>query len=243
MTWAPPPAEPFATAAARDAAPPADRDVDALAGPRRADRPGRDPGRRRTPRRCWSRSATRSSRPTRRGRSPSCRRSSPRSSARRSRTQIRAGRDDRRARADGRGHGAAELGAVLPVQGHRLGRRAAGRVPAARRRPRADPVGRAVRRAADARAGRGAGRRSATIDPLDATTRWARFTRSGAFTPYTAPCNISGQPAISVPLYQRDDGLPLAVQLIGQPAGEGALLALAAQLEEAHGWAERRPDL
>ena len=46
-----------------------------------------------------------------------------------------------------------------------------------------------------------------------------------------------------MPLYQRDDGLPLAVQLIGQPAGEGALLALAAQLEEAHGWAERRPDL
>jgi amidase len=82
-----------------------------------------------------------------------------------------------------------------------------------------------------------------TIDPLDAEDPMGAFTRSALFTPYTAPCNISGQPAISVPLYQRDDGLPLAVQLIGQPAGEGALLALATQLEEAHGWAERRPDL
>jgi amidase len=82
-----------------------------------------------------------------------------------------------------------------------------------------------------------------TLDPLDAGDPMGAFTRSAAFTPYTPPCNISGQPAISLPLYEREDGLPLAVQLIGQPAGEGALLALAAQLEEAHGWSERRPDL
>jgi amidase len=66
------------------------------------------------------------------------------------------------------------------------------------------------------------------------------FARSGHFTPYTAISNITGSPAMSLPLYQRDDGLPLAVQLIGQPAGEGALLALAAQLEAAHPWADRR---
>lgn len=66
------------------------------------------------------------------------------------------------------------------------------------------------------------------------------FARSGHFTPYTAISNITGSPGISLPLYQRDDGLPLAVQLIGQPAGEGALLALAAQLETAHPWADRR---
>ena len=71
-------------------------------------------------------------------------------------------------------------------------------------------------------------------DPLGA------FTRSGHFTPYTAAFNVSGQPAISVPLYQREDGLPLGVQLVGQPAGEGALLALAAQLEQANPWADRR---
>jgi amidase len=82
-----------------------------------------------------------------------------------------------------------------------------------------------------------------TLDPLDAGDPMAAFTRSAAFTPFTPPLNISGAPAISLPLYEREDGLPLGVQLIGQPAGEGALLALATQLEEAHGWSERRPDL
>src|SRR6185295_5306408 len=50
----------------------------------------------------------------------------------------------------------------------------------------------------------------------------ATFRRSGEFTPFTAICNVTGQPAISLPLYARDDGLPLAVQLIGRPAAEGA---------------------
>jgi amidase len=67
------------------------------------------------------------------------------------------------------------------------------------------------------------------------------FSRSGRFTPFTAIFNVTGQPAISLPLYQRDDGLPLGVQLAGRPAGEGELLALAAQIEAAHPWADRRP--
>jgi amidase len=71
----------------------------------------------------------------------------------------------------------------------------------------------------------------------------ATFRRSGEFTPFTAICNVTGQPAISLPLYARGDGLPLAVQLIGRPTGEGALLALAAQLEAAVPWAQRRPPL
>ncbi|MEA2154980.1 MAG: amidase [Solirubrobacteraceae bacterium] len=66
------------------------------------------------------------------------------------------------------------------------------------------------------------------------------FRRSGDFTPYTAISNVTGTCAISLPLYEREDGLPLAVQLIGRPAGEGALLALAAQLEAARPWAGRR---
>jgi amidase len=82
-----------------------------------------------------------------------------------------------------------------------------------------------------------------TLNPLDADDPMGAFTRSASFTPFTPPLNISGQPAISLPLFQREDGLPLGVQLIGQPAGEGALLALAAQLEEAQSWAGRRPDL
>ncbi|MBA2256185.1 MAG: amidase [Thermoleophilaceae bacterium] len=68
----------------------------------------------------------------------------------------------------------------------------------------------------------------------------ATFARSGRFTPFTAAFNATGQPAISLPLFQGDDGLPMGVQLVGQPAGEGALLALAAQLERARPWADRR---
>jgi amidase len=66
------------------------------------------------------------------------------------------------------------------------------------------------------------------------------FRRSGDFTPYTAIANVTGGPAIALPLYERDGGLPLAVQLLGRPAQEGALLALAAQLEAAQPWAGRR---
>ncbi|HEY6761415.1 MAG TPA: amidase [Baekduia sp.] len=82
-----------------------------------------------------------------------------------------------------------------------------------------------------------------TLNPLDEDDPMGTFTRSGLFTPFTPPCNISGQPAISLPLYEREDGLPLGVQLIGQPAREDALLALAAQLEDAQDWSDRRPDL
>lgn len=77
------------------------------------------------------------------------------------------------------------------------------------------------------------------VDPRSADPA-AAFARSGTFTPFTAVVNVTGQPAISLPIAARDgDGLPIGVQLIGRPAEEGALLALAAQLEEARPWAER----
>jgi amidase len=66
------------------------------------------------------------------------------------------------------------------------------------------------------------------------------FTRSGLFTPFTPVFNASGQPGIALPLYEGEDGMPLGVQIVGRPAGEGALLALAAQLEGARPWAQRR---
>jgi len=69
----------------------------------------------------------------------------------------------------------------------------------------------------------------------------ATFTRSGQFTPFTPVVNATGQPAISLPLYHGQDGLPLAVQLVGRPAGEEGLLALSAQLEAVLPWADRRP--
>jgi amidase len=72
---------------------------------------------------------------------------------------------------------------------------------------------------------------------------WEDFRRSGEFTPYTAIFNTSGQPAVTLPLYQGDDGLPVGVQLAGRPADEATLLSLSAQLEAAAPWAERRPAL
>jgi amidase len=68
------------------------------------------------------------------------------------------------------------------------------------------------------------------------------FARSAAFTPFTAVANVTGQPAISLPL-RRHGGLPVGVQLFGRPAQEGALLAVAAQLEEADPWEGNRPAL
>ena len=70
---------------------------------------------------------------------------------------------------------------------------------------------------------------------------WENYQRSGYFTPFTAIVNITGLPAIALPLYHGEDGLPTAVQLIGGPGREDVLLALAAQLEEALPWAGRRP--
>ncbi len=69
------------------------------------------------------------------------------------------------------------------------------------------------------------------------------FRRSGEFTPFTAIANVTGQPAISVPLFHGEDGLPVGIHLIGRPAQEGPLLALAAQLEQTRPWADRRPEL
>jgi amidase len=87
--------------------------------------------------------------------------------------------------------------------------------------------------------------RPVRIGEIDACSDdpWEDFRQSGLFTPYTAIFNVSGQPAISVPLFHGDDGLPTAVQMAARPADEGTLLSLAAQLEGARPWADRRPEL
>jgi amidase len=71
----------------------------------------------------------------------------------------------------------------------------------------------------------------------------ATFKRSGEFTPFTAIANATGQPAISLPFAHGDDGLPVGIQLFGRPAGEGALLALSAQIEAARPWADRHAEV
>jgi amidase len=62
-----------------------------------------------------------------------------------------------------------------------------------------------------------------------------------AYIPFTYPFNITGQPGISLPLGWSDEGLPIGVQLVGQPYGEARLIALAAQLERAAPWQSRYP--
>ncbi|HUH68283.1 MAG TPA: amidase [Mycobacterium sp.] len=61
------------------------------------------------------------------------------------------------------------------------------------------------------------------------------------WVPYTQLANLTGRPAISAPLHWTDSGLPLGVQLVGRLGADGDLLQLAAQLEQAHPWAHRRP--
>lgn len=69
----------------------------------------------------------------------------------------------------------------------------------------------------------------------------AGFEQQKHFTPFTAVVNMTGQPAITLPLCWNAEGLPIGVQFIGAPGGEATLLALAAQLEQAHPWARHRP--
>ena len=63
------------------------------------------------------------------------------------------------------------------------------------------------------------------------------------WVPFTQLANFTGRPAMSVPLYWTTSGLPLGVQFVARLGGEGMLVRLAAQLEQARPWAGRRPSL
>lgn len=63
------------------------------------------------------------------------------------------------------------------------------------------------------------------------------------WVPYTQLANLTGRPAISLPLHWTSDGLPLGVQFVAPLAGEAMLIRLAAQLEEASPWADRSAPL
>ncbi len=72
-------------------------------------------------------------------------------------------------------------------------------------------------------------------DPMAGMRRAARW------VPFTPPFNVTGQPAINVPLHWNEDGLPIGVQLVAAYGREDVLLRVASQLESASPWAGRRP--
>jgi amidase len=69
----------------------------------------------------------------------------------------------------------------------------------------------------------------------------AGMARAAQFVPFTPICNITGQPAMSVPLFWNDEGLPVGSHFVGRFGDEATLFRLAAQLEAAMPWANRRP--
>jgi amidase len=72
-------------------------------------------------------------------------------------------------------------------------------------------------------------------DPL------APMRRAGQFVPFTPAFNMSGQPAISLPLHWNAAGLPIGVQLVAGYGREDVLIRIASQLEQAHPWAHIHP--
>ncbi len=67
------------------------------------------------------------------------------------------------------------------------------------------------------------------------------FAAQKAFTPWTSAWNVTGMPAVSLPLHWTPDGLPVGVMLAARPAEEALLLAVAAQIEQADPWHDRHP--
>jgi amidase len=75
----------------------------------------------------------------------------------------------------------------------------------------------------------------------DAEDGERNFAQQVQYTPFTSFVNVSGLPAITLPVHQTREGLPMGVQLIGRPGGEATLLALGAQLERKLRWQRRHP--
>ncbi len=67
------------------------------------------------------------------------------------------------------------------------------------------------------------------------------FIRAATFVPFTPLANITGEPAISLPLHWNGDNLPIGVQLMAAYGREDILIRVAAQLEQASPWVDRLP--
>ena len=75
------------------------------------------------------------------------------------------------------------------------------------------------------------------VDPAE------NFERQKRFTPYTALYNVSGQPAVNLPLHWNAAGLPIGVMLAGRMGEEATLISLSAQIEAARPWKDRHPPI
>ena len=80
------------------------------------------------------------------------------------------------------------------------------------------------------------------LAPKEGEPAFQWLLNAAQWVPFTPVWNVTGQPAVSLPLHQSADGLPVGVQLVGPPAGEELLLSLSAQLESARPWHERRAE-
>ena len=80
----------------------------------------------------------------------------------------------------------------------------------------------------------------AEFEPVDGEPT-AQMRRAGQWVAFTPAYNMSGQPAISLPLHWNADGLPIGVQLVAAYGREDVLLRVASQLESAHPWSDRHP--
>ena len=76
-----------------------------------------------------------------------------------------------------------------------------------------------------------------SLEPMAHVTELARLAG------YTVPFNVTGQPAVSLPLHLTADNLPVGVQLVAAEGREDLLFGLAGQLERARPWSHRRPQV
>jgi amidase len=81
----------------------------------------------------------------------------------------------------------------------------------------------------------------APIGHFDDVEPAENFERQKRFTPFTSVYNVTGQPAVNVPLHWTAGGLPIGVMLVGRMSEEATLIALSAQLEAARPWADKHP--
>jgi amidase len=77
----------------------------------------------------------------------------------------------------------------------------------------------------------------------DAEDAMRNFGQQVQYTPFTSFVNVSGLPALALPVHVTEGGLPMGVQLIGRPGGEDVLLSIGAQLERRLNWQDRHPPM